>query len=154
MYDFKEIEIYQPKSKITSTWKINEKCSEITKKKLNYFLEQCDELEMILTNANCNLLDFFWYASDDDDIYLSIEIDRKDHDNFKSIVKNLKVFFSHNLICKNEDTTFLDFDCDGQTRSSSYVSSWENKLTVQISLDWKHCEAYIPTPDYFYASMW
>jgi len=154
MYDFKEIEIYKPQSKIVSTWEINEKCSDLTKKKLSYFLEKCEKLEMIFADVGCDLVDFYWYTSDNDDIYLNLEFNRENHEKFKSIIKDLKVFFIDDLVCRHENTDFLNSDINGGTRKECYVSSYESKVTIQVSLDRQHWNSYIPTPDYFYASMW
>jgi hypothetical protein len=153
MYEIKEIEVYTPKSKIASTWSVNKNCSDSTKEKLSCFLEKCEKLEMIFTNAGCDLLEFYWFTSDDD-LNLNIELDKKDYKKFKDITQDLKDFFIDDLVCLNEDTDFLNLDMNKQSGYGSYVSSYKNKVTIQVALDWKHWNSYIPTPDYFYASMW
>jgi hypothetical protein len=153
MYEFKEIEIYKPQSRIVATWEVNENCSDSTKEKLSYFLEKCEKLEALFINADCNLLEFYWFTSDDD-INLNIEFSINDYEKFKSIISDLKEFFVEDLVCLHENTTFLDLDISEKIRSGSYVSSCNSKLTMQVSLEWRNWNSYIPTPDYFYASMW
>lgn len=153
MFKIKEAEIYTPKSKIASTWSINKNCSDSTKEKLSYFLEKCENLEMIFINAECELLEFYWFTSDDD-INLNIEFDISNYKKFKGITQDLKSFFANDLICLHEDTSFLDLNLNKQNGYGSNVSSYESLVTIKVALDWKNCNSYIPTPDYFYASMW
>ncbi len=154
MYDFKEIEIYQPKSKHASEWEINRYCSRSTKMKLNNFLEKCDELESKLWNAGCAPLEFYWFAGEDDEIFLNIEISNNDYRKFRKIVPELKIFFKESLPCMHENTSFLNsLPRSKKFRFGSKMERGETRTDIQIQLDWSNWNTYIPSPDYFYASM-
>lgn len=153
MYEIKEIKIYSPKSKIASTWNINKKCSDTTKEKLNNFLEKCEKLEYIFINAECCIKEFYWFTADDD-LYLNIELPLRDIEKFKKLNYSLKNFFTNDLICIDENTSFLDFELENKNSYRSYVYVSGSKITIQIELDLRHWNSFIPTSDYFYASMW